>query len=128
MFATLSISFAAVATLLAAIGLYGLLAYTVARRTREIGVRMALGALRRDVFRLVLGDAFRYVALGLLIGIGAAFALARLLESQLFGLQARDPWTFGAAAVVLALAALLASMLPARRAAGVEPMRALREE
>jgi predicted permease len=128
MFATLSISFAAVATLLAAIGLYGLLAYTVARRTREIGVRMALGALRRDVFRLVLGDAFRYVALGLALGIGGAFALARYLESQLFGLQARDPWTFGGAVAVLTLAALLASMLPARRAAGVEPIRALREE
>jgi predicted permease len=126
--ALLSAAFAGIATLLAAIGLYGLMAYGVARRTREIGVRMALGAERRHVVGIVLREAVVYLAVGLLIGVPVALGFGRLLESQLFGLSATDPLVLGAAALTLAAAVLFATLIPARRAVKVDPTVALRYE
>lgn len=126
--ARLAASFAGIATLLAAVGLYGLMAYGVARRTREIGVRMALGAERRRIFGLVLKEAFLYLAIGLAAGLPLALWLGRFLESQLFGLTARDPAILVFAIVVLMLAALAATFVPARRATRVDPVEALRHE
>jgi predicted permease len=120
--------FAGTALALAAIGLYGVIAYSVAQRTREIGIRVALGASRRDVFGLVLGEGMRLVLLGLLIGLGAAFGLTRLLEKMLYQVKPTDPQTFAVVSLVLLAAALFASWLPARRAARIEPMAALRTE
>jgi predicted permease len=114
------------ALLLAAVGLYGVMAYTVAQRTREIGVRMALGAQTRDVLRLVLKEAMTLVALGLALGWLAGAALARLLSNFLFGISTLDAVTFVTIPVVLTVVALLASYLPARRAARVDPLLALR--
>jgi predicted permease len=125
---TLTAAFAAVATLLAAVGLYGVLAYTVAQRTREIGVRIALGADAGRVRALVLRQVGGMLAVGGVIGVVAALGLGRAAASLLFGLSAHDPLTLGAAAVVLALVAAGAGWIPARRAARVEPMRALRYE
>ncbi|HEY6343475.1 MAG TPA: FtsX-like permease family protein [Bryobacteraceae bacterium] len=126
--ATLAASFGFLGLVLAVIGLYGLLAYTVARRTSEIGIRMALGADRRRVVAMVLREAAALVLAGLAIGVPPAFALTRLAQSLLFGLTARDPATFFGAAIVLAAAALLAGFWPARRASKVDPMTALRCE
>ena len=126
--AQLATGFAAMATLLAAVGLYGLMAYGVARRTREIGVRVALGAQRGQVIRMVLREALRYLAVGLLVGIPVALLLGRFLESQLFGLNADDPLVFVSAAVVLAAAVVVSALIPARRAASVNPVVALRCE
>ncbi|HKP75985.1 MAG TPA: ABC transporter permease, partial [Longimicrobiaceae bacterium] len=120
--------FALVALLLASVGLYGVMAYTVAQRTHEVGVRIALGALPRDVIRLMVMRGARLVAIGLAIGIPSAFLLARVLRGALFGVSASDPATFTAIAVLLSGVALLASYLPARRAARVEPMVSLRTE
>ncbi|PYT98830.1 MAG: permease [Acidobacteria bacterium] len=120
--------FAAVALTLAAVGLYGLLSYSVARRTQEIGVRVALGAQRRDVLRLVLGEGVRLAVLGVAIGIVASLAVARLMSSLLFGIKATDPLTFVAVAALLSVVALFASYVPARRAMRVDPMVALRYE
>jgi predicted permease len=121
-------TFAAAALLLAAVGIYGVVAYSVARRTREIGVRMALGAQRQDVLRLVVGEGARLAAVGVVLGIGASLAVTRLVSSLLFGVGANDPTTFLLVAAVLAGVALLASYLPARRAMRLDPNVALRAE
>src|SRR5947207_2388014 len=120
--------FAGVALLLASIGIYGAAAYTVEQRTGEIGVRMALGAQTRDVLRLIINQGMRPVVVGLVIGIAAAFALGRLIASQLFEVSAHNPALLGGATVLLAAIALLACLLPARRAALVEPVQAMRTE
>ncbi len=120
--------FAGVALLLAMIGVHGVLSYTVAQRTREIGIRMALGADRRSVRRLVVGQGARLVTAGLGLGVAGAFAGARWLSTLLYGVAPHDPVTFGAVALGLGVVALVASWLPARRAAGVDPIVALRVE
>ena len=118
-------AFAALAVALAAIGIYGVLSYTVALRTREIGVRMALGARRWDALRLILSEAAGLLAVGLVAGLAGAFALVRLMEKLLFEVKATDPWTFAAVAALLAGIGLFASFLPARRASAVPPTTAL---
>jgi predicted permease len=128
MISTLSASFAALATLLAAVGLYGVLAYTVAQRTREIGVRMALGADARRVRRMVLKQVAKMTLVGGLIGIAGAVALGGLAQSLLFGLKGHDPVVMVIAALVLVAVAFSAGEIPAMRASRVEPMRALRYE
>jgi putative ABC transport system permease protein len=128
MIATLTMLFGALGLVLAAVGLYGVLAYMVERRTSEIGVRMALGADRGRVIGMVLGGAFWQVGVGLVLGIPAAIGAGRLMTTQLFGVKPWDPVMLALAALLLGLAALLASLLPAWRAAGVEPMTALRTE
>ena len=120
--------FAAVAVLLTAVGIYGVLAYLVARRTREMGVRIALGAARADVVRLVVRDGLRSILPGVAIGIAGALLLTRLLTSQLFGVSPTDPLTFAAVTALLLGVALTATWVPARRASRVEPMTTLREE
>ena len=112
--------------LLAAIGIYGLMAYSVQQRTQEIGIRMALGALASDVRNMVVFQGMRLAIVGVVIGIAAAFGLARVIASFLYGVQARDPGVFIAIPVLLSLVALLAVWLPARRAARVDPVIALR--
>jgi ABC-type antimicrobial peptide transport system permease subunit len=121
-------SLSLVALLLASLGLYGVIAYSVAQRTREIGVRIALGAARGEVLRMVLRQGIRTTAIGLLVGVVAAFGATRLLASLLFGVSSTDLAAFGGAATLLAAVALIASWLPARRAAAVDPMIALRAE
>jgi predicted permease len=119
--------FASLALLLSAIGIYGVISYTVAQRTHEIGVRAALGASGAALLRMVLTSGMGLTLLGLAIGVGGALALTRLLGSLLFGVSARDPLTLGASAVVLVLVAFLACYIPARRAAKLDPLVALRE-
>jgi ABC-type antimicrobial peptide transport system permease subunit len=126
--ATLSAAFGALATLLACVGLYGVLAYNVSRRSREIGVRMALGARAVDVVKLVLREAFTLFGIGAAVGIPVALGLAFAVRSQLFGVHFADPAILGAAAAGLGLATALAGYLPARRASRVDPLRALRYE
>jgi predicted permease len=126
--ASLSIAFGALATLLAAIGLYGVMAFLVARRTKEIGIRMALGALGGDVLWLVMREVLLLVAVGGIIGLPAAFALTRLLANQLYGISANDPVTLIAATLGIAAMAVISGYLPARRASRVDPIRALRYE
>ena len=120
--------FAAATLTLAAVGIYGVVAFSVARRTQEIGIRMALGAQRSDVLRLVLGEGARMAAIGVVIGIGASLAITRLLSNLLFGVSPTDPWTFAGVAVLLSLVALLATYIPAYRAMRVDPVDALRYE
>jgi ABC-type antimicrobial peptide transport system permease subunit len=114
--------------LLAIVGIYGAVAYTVEQRTGEIGVRMALGAQTRDVLRLVVRQGMSPVILGLIIGLAGTFAVGRLLTAQLYQISPYNPLLLGATAIVLALAALLACLIPARRATHVDPIQALRTE
>ena len=124
----LLVGFAAISLLLAAIGLYGVVSYTVAERTREVGLRVALGATRADVFRLVLGSGLGTIAAGIVVGAGAAAIATGFLEGQLYGVEPVDPGTFAAAAALLCGVALAAHVLPIRRALAVDPTTALRED
>ena len=126
--ASLSSVFGFLATLLAVIGLYGVMAYTVARRTREIGIRMALGALQGNVIWMVMKEVFLLIAIGIVIGLPLAIALSRLVRSQLYGLAPHDPTTLLIATAMLAIVACLAGFVPALRASRVDPTRALRYE
>ncbi len=126
--ASLSSAFGLLATMLAGIGLYGVMAYTVARRTREIGIRMALGAAAGHVVWLVMREVLLLVGIGIAIGLPAAWALTRLVQTQLYGITPNDPITIGLAVLGIAFVALTAGYLPARRATRVDPMRALRWE
>src|SRR5579871_2616339 len=124
--ASLSSSFGFLATLLAAVGLYGVMAYMVAQRTREIGVRMALGAAMNDVIWLVMREVLVLAAIGIAMGLPAAWALARFVKSQLYGIAPADISTMAIATAGIALVAVIAGYLPARRATQIDPMRALR--
>jgi len=126
--ALLFIVFAALALTLGSIGIYGVLSFLVSNRTREIGIRMALGAQRQDVLRSVLKEGGRTSLLGIALGMAAAFALMRVLSSELYSVSATDPLTFGVVALMVAVIALLACYIPANRAMRVDPMVALRYE
>ena len=126
--ATLSTVFGGVSTLLAALGLYGVMAFMVARRTREIGIRMALGADTGSVVWMVMREVLVLAAAGVAIGVGAAWAATRLIQAQLFGIQATDLSTMAAAALGIVAVAVLSGYLPARRATTIDPVRALRWE
>jgi putative ABC transport system permease protein len=127
-YATMVGAFAGLALLLAAVGVYGVMAYSVSQRTSEIGVRLALGAGQQQICRLVLGDSLRLAAVGLVCGAAGALAAGRAIRSLLFGVRSGDPVTYVATAALLVGVALLASYLPARRAMRIDPMTALRTE
>src|ERR1700674_4662890 len=120
--------FAGVALLLAAVGIYGVMSYMVTQRSQEIGIRVAFGAQRRDILRLVLRSGMSLLLLGLVIGLGGALYLSRFLESLLFQVPTRDPLVFASIPLLLAVVSLVACYLPARRAMGVDPIVALRED
>jgi ABC-type antimicrobial peptide transport system permease subunit len=127
-FAALTAGFGVLALALACVGVYGVMAYSVARRTNEIGIRLALGALPRRVLAMVLGEASWLGLFGIGSGLAIALVLTRLVKSLLYELQPQDPLSLAGGAVLLVLVALAASWIPARRAAGVQPMEALRHE
>jgi len=120
--------FAALALVLAAVGIYGVISYAVAQRTHEIGIRMALGARASDVLRVVVAQSMAPVATGIAIGLAASFGLTRLMANMLYGVEASDPATFCAVALALSAVGLAASILPARRAVRIDPTTALRHE
>ena len=121
-------AFSAIALLLASIGIYGVLAYSVTQRSRELGIRMALGAARGRVLRLVIGQGMALATVGIAIGLAGAFALTRFLASQLYSITPTDPATFVGVSLLLATIALVATLMPALRATRVDPVVALREE
>ena len=120
-------SFSALALVLAAVGIFGVISYSAVQRTHEIGIRVALGAQRRDVFRLILGEGTKLALVGLGLGAALAFLATRLMASLLYGVSATDPATFGAVAMLLLGVAATACYIPARRAMRVDPMAALRQ-
>ena len=120
--------FASAAFVLAAVGLYGILAYSVQQRTREIGVRVALGAGRREIFRLIVGNGMALALVGVILGVPAALGATKLMSGALMGVTTTDPLTYVAVVAILAASAFLASYLPARRATRVDPLVALRTE
>ena len=124
----LAISFGLLATMLAGVGLYGVLAFSTAQRTREIGIRIALGSTRLGVSRLVLADVLRLAGIGIVLAIPCSVLLARLLRSQLFGVSSADPFTLAGVILLIALVAVVAAIVPARRASSVDPTTALRAE
>jgi predicted permease len=128
MIASLSTVFGFVATVLAIIGLYGVMSYSVAQRTREIGIRMALGAEQGRVIGMVMREVLLLIAIGVAVGVPAALLLTRVIKSQMYGLEAHDPWTLGLATALLAIVACAAGYVPAMRASRVDPMKALRYE
>ena len=121
-------SFAGIALLLSAIGIYGVMAYTVSRRTSEIGVRMALGARPVDILRLIVGESMTLTLLGGSLGLAGAYAVTRVMKSLLFGVTSTDPLTFAGVMLLLCSVALLASYIPARRASRVDPLVAFKCE
>jgi len=120
--------FAAVALLLAAVGIYGLMSYSVEQRTQEIGIRMALGANQEKTLKLILGQGMRLSMIGMVLGLAAAYALTRLLSGLLFGIKATDPITFVLVALILTAITAAAAVVPARRAVRIDPIMALRHE
>lgn len=126
--ATMYTIFGVLALAVAAIGLYGVIAYSVAQRLHEMGVRIALGARTGDLLRLVVGEGVRVALIGIVLGVAGAFAAGKLIASLLFGVPSRDPLTFGIVAIVLLLTATLASLIPAWRASRADPNLALRAE
>jgi ABC-type antimicrobial peptide transport system permease subunit len=128
MIGVLALAFGGLATLLAGVGLYGVLAYTTTQRTREIGIRIALGSTRLAISWLVAKDMLRLGAIGVLVAVPCAVLLARTLSSQLFGVSAADPITLVGVVLVMGLVGLAAALMPARRAASVQPVEALRAE
>jgi predicted permease len=121
-------AFAVLALILAAAGTYGVMSYTVEQRTREMGIRLALGARPSDLFRIIVGRGLAFASVGVAIGLAAAFSLGQLLTGMLFSVTPSDPMTFAGAAVVLLAAAVLASVIPARRASRADPLCVLRSE
>jgi putative ABC transport system permease protein len=119
-------TFAGAATLLAMVGLYGVISYSVVQRTREIGIRRALGAQRGDILSLVIGQGFGLSLAGVMVGVCAAFALTRVMKGLLFQVSATDPLTFVGVSILFVAVALAASYIPARRATGIDPLDALR--
>ena len=126
LYAVLLVWFGVFAVLIAGVGLFGVLSFSVAQRTREIGVRSALGARARDIVALVVRQALSIVAVGVLFGLAAAVSVVRLLSAFLYGISPYDPLTFGAVPVVILIVAVVACLVPARRAAKVDPLTALR--
>ena len=123
-----SMGFGLVALFLAAVGIYGVLAYMVAQRTKEIGIRIALGGSRKKIFRLVLGEGLLLLGAGFAIGLAGTVVLSRYLAAELFGIRPLDPFVLASVASILAAVALVASVLPAQRATRVDPIVALRQE
>jgi putative ABC transport system permease protein len=121
-------TFAAVGLVLAAIGVFSVMAYTVSLQTRDIGIRIALGAEPHGVMRMMLLRGLRPIAAGVIAGVGASYALSRLMAHQIYGVTTTDPWTFAIVVLVLAVVGVLACLLPARRATKVDPLIALRTE